>query len=106
MDFPSLSSEQVHFQLLSANFIQILLNSVSNKRRPWSDHMLGSRKFCQRGPTVTTFFGFFFSLMRRRRIQIPLLAGHQQPASEMPFYMAFRWRTDGGPTLNAGFVAL
>ena len=39
-------------------------------------------------------------------IQIPLLAGHQRPTSETPFKMAFRWRADDGPTLNAGFVAL
>ena len=37
---------------------------------------------------------FFFSLMRGGRIQIPLLAGHQRPASEMPF------------KLNAGWVVL
>ena len=36
-------------------------------------------------------------------IQIPLKSGYQWPASETPF--AFRYRTDDGPTLNAGFVA-
>ena len=43
-----------------------------------------------------------FSLMRGRKIQIPLLAGHQRPASETPF----RWRADDGPTLNAGLVVI
>ena len=55
--------------------------------------------FVRGGPTLTRFFFFFFffSLMRGRRNQIPLLAGHSQPASE---------RADDGPTLNAGMVAL
>ena len=39
----------------------------------------------------------FFSMMRGGMIQMPLLAGHQ---------MAFRWRADNGPILNAGLVAL
>ena len=42
--------------------------------------------------------------MRGDRIQIPLLAGHQWPASETS--IAFRWRADDGPTLNDGLVAL
>ena len=57
--------------------------------------------FVRGGPTLTTFL---FSLMRGDIIQIPLLAGHQWPASETP--MAFRWRADDGPTLNDGLVAL
>ena len=55
--------------------------------------------FDRGGPTLTTFF--FFSLMRGGRIQTPLLAG-RWPASKMPFKMAFRWRADDDPTLNAG----
>ena len=47
--------------------------------------MRGSRKFYQRG---SNFDNVFFSLMRGGRIQIPLLAGHQHPASETPF----KWR--------------
>ena len=38
------------------------------------------------------------------RIQIKV--GHHRPTSETPFKMAFRWRADDGPTLNAGWVAL
>ena len=34
--------------------------------------------FVRGGPTLT-FFVLFFSLMRGRRIKIPLLAGHYQP---------------------------
>ena len=55
--------------------------------------MRGSRKFCLRGSNFDVvfcvlFFVFvFFSLMRGGRIQIPLLAGHQRPPSEMPFIL-------------------
>ena len=50
------------------------------------------------GPTVTTcFFVLFFNLMRGGggRIQIPLLAGQQRPASET----RFKWRFAGGPMM-------
>ena len=42
----------------------------------------------------------FFKLMRGERIKILQKAGHNRPASEMPF------EADDGPTLNAGLVAL
>ena len=63
--------------------------------------------FVRGGPTLTAFlfvcfFNFFFSLMRGRRIQIPVLVGHYWPASKM----AFLWHDDVGPTLNADLVAL
>ena len=38
------------------------------------------------------------------RIQIPLLAGHYRPASDIS--MVLRWRVNDGPTVNAGLVAL
>ena len=34
-------------------------------------------------------------------IKILLQAGHFRPASETPFKMAFRWRVDDWPILNA-----
>ena len=55
--------------------------------------------FVRGGPTLTGFFLLFFcffSLMRERRIQIPLLAGHQRDASETPF----EWRFAGGPMMS------
>ena len=53
----------------------------------------GSRKFCQRGsnPDNVFFFFFFFFLVRGKRIQIALKAGHHRPASETPF----KWRFAG-----------
>ena len=47
--------------------------------------------FVRGGLTLTTLF-VVFSLMRGGRIQIPLLAGHQRTASEMPF----KWSFAGG----------
>ena len=35
---------------------------------------------------------------------MPLIEGHYAAASETP--MAFRWRADNGPSLNAALVAL
>ena len=53
-----------------------------------------SRKLRQRGSNFDGIFCFLvFSLMRGGRIQIPLLTGHQWPASETPF----KWRFAGGP---------
>ena len=47
-------------------------------------------------------FLFFFFLIRGKRIQVAHKASHPWPASEM----AFRWRADDGPTLNAGLAAM
>ena len=46
------------------------------------------------GPTLKFFFFFFFFfvLLRGGRTQVPLLVGHQRPASETPF----KWRFAGG----------
>ena len=48
-----------------------------------------------RGVPTLTFFFVFISLKSEGTIQIPLLAGHQRPASETPF----KWRFAGGPTM-------
>ena len=69
----------------------------------------GSRKHCYRrsyadpggGPTLTTFF----KLMREKRGS----KYHNKRATNdlsAKRHMAFRWRADGGPTLNAGLVHL
>ena len=50
--------------------------------------------FVRGGPTLTTYL-FFLKLMRGEMIQIPLKAGHHQPASETPF----KWRFAGGPMM-------
>ena len=53
--------------------------------------------FARGDPTLA-----FILVDEGERIQIPLKAGHHRPTSEM----AFRWRADDGPTLNAGLAAL
>ena len=63
--------------------------------------MYRSRKFVRGGPTSN----IFFSLMRGGWIQINFggpISARQRNAIEM----AFPWRADNGPTLNAGLVAL
>ena len=60
----------------------------------------------QKGPNLITFFFSFFLV--DERIEDPntaingALSSHQRKA----IGMAFRWRADVGPTLNAGLVAL
>ena len=60
--------------------------------------MRGSRKFCQRGGGLFSIEGW---LDPNTTISWPSSA-RQRYAIEM----AFRWRADDGPTLNAGSVAL
>ena len=61
--------------------------------------MRGSRKFSQTGSNFD-----FLSFLADEGSQIPIKAGHHRPASETQ--MAFHWRADDTPTLNAGFVVL
>ena len=64
--------------------------------------MPGSRKFCQR---ESKFDGFFLidggDRGSKYRFNWAIIG---PPANA--FEMAFRWRADDGPTLNAGLVAL
>ena len=70
--------------------------------RPFSHHtfMRGSRKNCQRGSKFVYLF-----IDRGIEDQNTAINGqssaHQRNAIEMAFY----WRSDDGPTLNAGLVA-
>ena len=63
--------------------------------------MRGSRKFCHRGSNYDK--AFLDNEKERTKY-------HQKGAIIGPpakrHLMAFRWRADGGPTLNAGLVAL
>ena len=63
--------------------------------------MRGSRKFCQMG---SNFDNVFYDVGREdpnSTISGPSLARQRNAIK-----MAFRWRADDGPTLNAGLVAL
>ena len=52
--------------------------------------MCGSRKFCQRGPTLSTFF--FFGCWDGERIEKQLKVDHYWPASDTPFEWRFASR--------------
>ena len=58
--------------------------------------------FVRGGPTLTTFF---FLVNEGRDDPNTTINGHHRPASETPF-LAFCWRADDGPTLNACLQAL
>ena len=66
----------------------------------------GPERFIRGGSNLLTFFfSFCILLMSGGRIKIPLLAGLVGPPAKA-IEMAFPWRADDGPTLNAGLVAL
>ena len=61
-------------------------------------YMRASRKFCQRGPTLTSFFFFFFFffyLCGGRKKPKPLKSGNHRPSSKTPF----KWRFAGVPMM-------
>ena len=94
----------------------LLLSEMIEKLEKWPNYcitnMRGPRKFFQRGFNFENVFYFYFNDC----IRILLKSSHHRPASETPLKwrfagvpmmaMAFRWRADDGPTLNAGLVAL
>ena len=61
------------------------------------------RKFFQRGSKFDKkFFLVYKGIEDTNTVINGQSSAHQRNAIEM----AFRWRADGGPTLNAGLVAL
>ena len=67
--------------------------------------MPGSREFCQRGgPTSTTFFFFLFD--EGREDPNTTISGAIIGPPAKRHLMAFLWRADDGPLLNADLVAL
>ena len=64
--------------------------------------MRGFRKFCLR---VSNFDNVFFSLWREGESKYHYKWAIIGPPAKCHL-MAFRWRADDGPTLNAGLVAL
>ena len=65
--------------------------------------MRGSRKFCQRGSNIDNLF-FLFD--EGRNDKNTTISGPSSARQRNAIKMAFRWRADDGPTLNAGLVAL
>ena len=64
--------------------------------------MRGSRKFYQRG---SKFDNVFFVDEWRKDLNITI-SGPSSARQRNAFEMAFLWRADDGPTLNAGSAAL
>ena len=65
--------------------------------------MRGSRKFFQKGSTFDKFFFVIDEGIEDQNITINRPSSARQRNA---IKMAFRWRADDGPTLNAGLVAL
>ena len=64
--------------------------------------MRGSRKFCQRGSK----FDNIFLIDKGIEDTNTAINGPSSARQRNAIKMAFRWRADDGPTLNAGLVAL
>ena len=67
--------------------------------------------FLRGSPTLTTFvffffFFFFFKFDGGRKDLNTTISGPSKARRRNVISMAFRWRVDVGPTLNAGLVAL
>ena len=77
--------------LLKETYSFVIFRTTAHPLVHLCHSMRGSRKFGQRGSNLD----ILCSLMRRGRNRIPLLAGHQRPASETPF----KWRFAGGPMM-------
>ena len=82
-----------------SNSSTIIFLFYDQDQRLQSVHMRGSRKFCQRGSNTDQVF---FLVDGMERMESGLTSVSQQNAIEM----AFRWRADNGPPMNAGLVAL
>ena len=63
--------------------------------------------FARAGPTLAPFF-FFFSCLVDEVVEDPntTINGPSSAHQRNAIQVAFRWRADDCPTLNAGFVAL
>ena len=61
--------------------------------------------FFRGGPTLTTFF-YIFLVDEGRKHPNTTIRGHPSARQQNAIQMAFCWRANGGPTLNAGLVAL
>ena len=66
------------------------------KKRKTKECMRGSRKFCQSGSNLDNVFFSFSSF----------LVGGGWVGEDPKITQSAIWRTDGGPALNAGLVAL
>ena len=66
----------------------------------------GSRKFCQSGSKFDNYIYIFFFVDEGIEDPNTAINGPLSARQRNVIEMAFRWRADDGPTLNAGLVAL
>ena len=66
--------------------------------------MRGSRKFCQRSNSDNRFVFVIFVSGEGREDPNTTYSGPSSARQRNAIYMAFRWRADNGPTLNAGLI--
>ena len=78
--------------------IQKAVGGVQNKR--------GSRKFCQRGSKFDYVFFLLFLVVEGFEDPNITKNGPSSARQRNVIEIAFRWRADDGPTLNASLVAL
>ena len=70
--------------------------------RHWYLSMCGPRFVFQRGSN----FDYIFLVDGGREYPNTTISGPSLDRQRNAIVMAFRWRADGGPTFNAGLVAL
>ena len=94
-EVPDEMSRDMSFNLC----LHCLLQKDSTQRQG----VRGSRKFCQRG---SNFDNVFFLIYEGKDDLNTTISRASSARQRNVILMAFRWRADGGPTLNAGLVAL
>ena len=83
-----------------------VISQISVKVQTSLHILRGSIKFCQRVSDFDVFFCFFFLVDEGRDNPNATISGPTSARQRNAFEMAFRCRTNDGPTFNAGLVTL
>ena len=82
---------------------EVVHGSMDLNTRPEREHALIQKIFVRGGPTMTAFY---YSFAEGREDPNTTISGPSSARQRISISMAFRWRADDGPTLNAGLLAL
>ena len=74
--------------------------------RPFPELCTDPESFAGAGPTFATFFGIIILVDEVIEDPNTTINGPSSAHQRNAIQVAFRWRADDCPTLNAGFVAL
>ena len=88
------------------SYILHSVNIIHSDQRCFVLTMRGSRKFVRGGPTSITFFSLFFQFAFFQFEQgdpNTTISGASSVRQQNAIEMAFRWRANGGQTLNAAW---